>query len=187
MPREELTPVEAAVLVAVARGARTTEEIARLLNLDSRDVQEVVDRLVARGLLARRKRKILFITREEIRLTRRGYDALPSAEEKLRDVAEKLRKAAQAARVNREAQPVPPHYTLTEEMLLVTPLLVTMGLLPAAILAMLEEVEDAEAGMGESDAEPEGYSDADEASSDVEASDNIVDSDFDSLDTDFDF
>ncbi len=185
MSREGLTPVEAAVLVAVARGARTVEEIANLLNLDPRDVQEVVDKLVARGLLAKRKRKILFITRDEIRLTRKGYDALPSAEEKLRRVAEKLREAAQAARAAREdGQPIPPSYALTEEMLLIAPLLVTLGLLPAAILTLLENTETFE-GINNEDTGLDNDMDAGEVGDNIGVGGDDADG-FDSFDADFD-
>ena len=190
MPGVGLSPLEAAVLVAVARGARTPGEIARILNVSEEDVERVVDRLVAKGLLARVKKKILFVRRVELRLTEKGYNALPEAERVLREAAERLRRAAEALRDSRIATPYNPAYAALapgEELLLVAPMLAWLGLLPAATLAALEAIEHigSEAGWHDSEANDAGEGDDDDGYEvEVEVDDGDYASDYTDIDGD---
>ena len=130
-----LTPLEAAVLVLIARGVDNPRDIAELLNVSEGDVRRVIEGLVARGFLERRERRILFFKREKLVLTELGFEALSDAEKILREIAERVRRATQAimeakrGQHNAEEQPV----VLAPDEVILAPLLVTLGLLPGLL------------------------------------------------------
>ena len=120
---------EALALVLIYRGVDTVSGLAGAMRLDPREVEEIVAGLEAKGLVERRVEGRI-LRRERLRLTRKGLDAVPEAMGLLREVAERAREAAEAAR---RGEPV----GVDEALLPVLPGLVLLGMLPAWALALL--------------------------------------------------
>ena len=131
-----LTAAEAAVLLAVASGARTVEEVAELLNISPTDASRIIERLVAGGYLVwRERRRLLFLRRRELALTEKGLEALPEARRLLEHAARIVEKTVAAGG---EAGPPPAvASTLGAELALLIPMLVGLGFLDAALLSTL--------------------------------------------------
>ena len=148
MDEQRLSPLEAAVLVLIARGVSKPEAIADVLRVAPEEVERVIEELKARGLVEETEKRILFLRRRTLRLTKKGFDILPKALEVLKSIAEKARQAHEALRAGREATGgqgvVYPYYDLggllLAEELLVLPALVALGLLPATLLTDLGSV-----------------------------------------------
>ncbi len=136
---EGLTAAEAAVLLAVHRGLDTVDKLARYLRASREDVEAIVARLEARGLLRREKRGLI-LKRTVLRLTEKGLEALPEAERLLSSAAEAAR------RMLLEPQPgaVQPRYQAAPaaatagfdplELAMILPLLGWLGFLPLSAM-----------------------------------------------------
>ncbi len=137
---EMLEPLEAAVLVAVSRGLKTVKEIARALNVHPSDVEKVVERLVSKGLLCRR-RKGWLRRRVELCLSGKGYNVLPAAISILENIARRIREARLKPGSGHEE--VTQHeVTLLDTSMFLLPFLVWLGLLPLELLSIEEALED---------------------------------------------
>jgi len=77
------------VLLAVYNGIKDPREIASRLNVDEESINEVIEELIEKGLLKKEEKKILFFKREDLKLTREGYNTLMTALERIRPKLEK--------------------------------------------------------------------------------------------------
>lgn len=124
---------EAAVLVLVHRGVSTVKDIAAILNTSVEEAKSIVESLEARGLIERVTTGVIF-RREQLRLTRRGLEAIPEAVDVLKKASEALVKAAEDARKSEERQS---REGLGEDMLALLPALLYLGLVPGWVAATL--------------------------------------------------
>ena len=158
-----LTAAEAAVLLAVASGATSVDEVAELLNVSRRDVEGIVERLVSMGYLAWERGRGLLRWRRRLRLTEKGLETLPEARRLLEHVAETVKRSLRERRL---ARPGGEHGRLSGSgrgnpggadlaaavglgaaALPLLPMLLGLGLLDAALLAatgVLEGFEEDE-------------------------------------------
>ncbi|BEP16756.1 hypothetical protein PYJP_01080 [Pyrofollis japonicus] len=124
-----LRPSEAAVLVAISRGIDTAEAIASLLNTDKNTAKNIIETLIAKGLV----KEVVegrIIKRRRLVLTEKGLDALPEAQKI-------LSQAATVAKEYAERKEVPPAWPWSPaELFLVLPVLDMLGLLPLGFLAL---------------------------------------------------
>jgi len=127
-----LEPFEAAVLVAVARGLKSVDEIAEVLNTRVEDVERVVERLIARGLLARVEKRGILGRRVELRLTEKGYNMLPMALRILEDIGKRVRKRLEEGKRRASASGGVVITGVADAVLL--PFLVWLGLVPLELL-----------------------------------------------------
>jgi DNA-binding MarR family transcriptional regulator len=128
-----LRPSEAAVLVAISRGIDTVEAIASLLNTDKDTAKDIIETLIAKGLV-REHVEGRIIKRRRLILTDKGLDALPEAQKI-------LSQAATVAKEYAERKEIPPTWPWSPaELFLILPVLDMLGLLPIGLL-MLEAVE----------------------------------------------
>lgn len=155
MGDEQLTPAEAAVLVLISRGITKPEVIADTMRISVDEVKRLIESLKAKGLVEEEEKKILFLRRKRLRLTSKGFDALSEALELLKKIAERARHAYEAMRAHRlsteqagdavEGREYNVYAPFSAEELMILPVLVTLGILPAVMLAeaglaaMLEE------------------------------------------------
>lgn len=86
-----MDPLSLGVLLGIYNGAKTPEEIARLLNVDKDSVEEAIRELVERGLVKVEEKKILFFKNKELKLTREGYNTLMAALERVKPQLQKAR------------------------------------------------------------------------------------------------
>ncbi len=129
-----MEPLEAAVLLAVSKGVNTVENLALLLNVDKEELGRVVEGLVAKGLLNVQVKGLIF-KRKVLTLTRAGYNLLPEASKKVKEIAEKAREVVRKVReqgLSREEA-----YGLLTPYMPVLPLLVWLGLLPTWLLPFI--------------------------------------------------
>ncbi len=84
-------PLEDAVLVAIARGVETVGELAEVLNVSREDVERVVERLKAEGLIREEVVGRWIFKKRVLKLTEEGFRRASEAYEKLRRLAEEIR------------------------------------------------------------------------------------------------
>ncbi|AEM39334.1 hypothetical protein Pyrfu_1476 [Pyrolobus fumarii 1A] len=160
---DSLSPLEAAILVAVARGVDDPREIAKLFNTRVEDVEDAIKRLAMRGLLEVEEKRILFLKRRRIRLTGKGLELVPEATRVLEKLANTIRAGIEAVRgappssVDRQEEAYP---ALPADFAMLVPFLVWMGLLPATLVATASLVQEEVQGStveDSGDGEDEGY------------------------------
>jgi DNA-binding MarR family transcriptional regulator len=134
----KLNLVEAAVLTAIAEGVDTVEGIAELLKVSREDAEALVEQLKAKGLIVEEEKRLLFIRRRRLRLTRAGLEALEQARRMLSEAASRVREAAERARV--EGQPF--EMLVPDEVLLILPVLEMAGLISLLELPLYLELLD---------------------------------------------
>ena len=136
-----LSAAEAAVLLAVHRGARTPGEIAELLNASREDVERILERLEARGLVKLVERRRLLWRRREAVLTEKGLEAIPEAERLLVHAAEAARRAVEASRRGSGSAAAPAGAQVAAPLAFdapwLLPALVALGFLEASLLPLL--------------------------------------------------
>jgi len=123
----EFRPEYYAVLESLATGAKTVEEITRVVDMEPHDVEAVLPALMGHGLVERREKGLLF-KKEAYALTERGWELLYKWRE---DVKERVEKVAELRREGRAKE--------AEEALApvasVLPLMLALGLLDTALYA----------------------------------------------------
>ena len=135
---------EEAVLVAIARGAGTVEAVSDALGVSRSDVEKVLEKLMAEGLVRVEEKGWWIFKWRALVLTRRGFEAAVKAHEKLAELASRLReRLARARGESAEALALAPAYLF--------PLMLWMGLLDLALLDILT----AEAGYAQSIDQPD--------------------------------
>ena len=89
-----------AVLEALSRGGKTAEEVAEVLGVAPHDAEAILGALLARGLVERREKGLVF-KKEVYVLTERGWEALARWRAEVRD---KLERAAELRREGRREE-----------------------------------------------------------------------------------
>jgi DNA-binding MarR family transcriptional regulator len=135
---EKINLVEAAVLVAIAEGVDTIDGIAELLRISREDAEALVDQLKAKGLVVEEERKLLFIHKKRLRLTRKGLEALEQARNMLKEAAGKVKEATEKASI--EGKPF--EILLTDDILLILPVLEMVGFISLLELPLLLDLVD---------------------------------------------
>jgi len=130
--------LEAAVLVALAEGAETPDELAELLRVDRDSIVKVLEQLEAKGLV-KKERKGLIFKKTVYRLTEEGYEALEEASRKLREAAKELEELGKRLRKEHTgaAKTAPSSEEGLAELIAIAPLLSWLGLLDVALMPIL--------------------------------------------------
>ena len=125
-----LLSLEEAVLVAIARGAESPKDIAEALRISYEDADRVLEKLMHRGLVRVEERGWWVFKRRVYVLTEEGYRRAGEALEKLKSVAETIRKDLESRK--REAVDM-----LASQWSYILPLLVWLNLIDIPLLSML--------------------------------------------------
>ncbi|HIC99335.1 MAG TPA: hypothetical protein EYP08_06840 [Pyrodictiaceae archaeon] len=130
--------LEAAVLVAIAKGIETLDELAELLRVDRDSIVKVLEQLEAKGLV-KKERKGLIFKKTVYRLTQEGYEVLEEANRKLREAAKELEEVGK--RLEKEhieaSKTAPLPREGLAELIAIAPLLSWLGLLDIALMPVL--------------------------------------------------
>ena len=123
----EFRPEYYAVLEALSTGAKTVKEITRVVDMEPHDVEAVLPALMGQGLVERREKGFLF-KKEVYALTEKGWEVLYKWREEVKERVEKAAELRRAGRVEEAEEVVAPAAS-------VLPLMLTLGLLDAALYA----------------------------------------------------
>ena len=123
----EFKPEYYAVLESLATGAKTVEEITRVVDMEPHDVEAVIPALMGHGLVERREKGLLF-KKEAYALTERGWELLYKWREEVKERVEKAAELRRAGRVEEAEKTLTPVAS-------VLPLMLTLGLLDTALYA----------------------------------------------------
>ncbi len=121
--------LEDAILVAIAQGAETVDEIARVLHVDKGVVEDLLRKLELEGYVKREVRGLIF-KKTVYLLTEKGFNRAGKALEKLREVATQLRQMIESGQVDAATQ-------MASAWMSFLPLMVWMDLLPLTMLSLL--------------------------------------------------
>ena len=122
--------LEEAVLVAIARGAESSKDIAEALRISYEDADRVLEKLMHRGLVRVGERGWWIFRRKVYVLTEEGYRRAGEALEKLKSVAETIKKDLESGK--RETVDM-----LASQWSYILPLLVWLNLIDIPLLSML--------------------------------------------------
>ncbi len=121
--------LEDAILVAIAQGAETPSEIAKVLHVDKGLVEDLLRKLELEGFVKKEVRGWIFKKTVYV-LTEKGFNRAGKALEKLREVANQLRQMIEAGQVDAATQ-------MASAWMSFLPLMVWMDLLPLTMLSLL--------------------------------------------------
>ncbi|NPA96640.1 MAG: hypothetical protein GXO32_03460 [Crenarchaeota archaeon] len=121
--------LEDAILIAIAQGAETPDEIARALHVDKGVVEDLLRKLELEGFVKKETRGLIFKKTVYV-LTEKGFERAGRALEKLREVANQLRQMIESGQVDEASQ-------IASAWMSFLPLMVWMDLLPLTMLSLL--------------------------------------------------
>jgi len=129
--------LEAAILVALAKGVETSDKLAELLKADKDSISKILEELEAKGLVKRDVKGFIF-KKTVYRLTEKGYEMLEEATRRLKDAAKELEELGK--RLEKEHQIVETISSSREdfaELITIAPLLSWLGLLDVALMPII--------------------------------------------------
>ncbi len=129
--------LEKAILIALLRGAESSKDIAEILNVDEKSVEEAMRRLEAKGLARCEEKGFLFLKKVVCKLTELGYNYANEALEELKRKAEEIKRIIETTPPEERQEVV--RKVIAEDYTLsyLLPLMMWMGFIVPDILTVL--------------------------------------------------